>query len=34
MKRLVWWNVPAQMSVDDVRYLDEHQATLERAIAG
>jgi aminoglycoside phosphotransferase len=33
MQRLVWWNVPAQMSVDDVRYLDEHQATLERAIA-
>ena len=33
MKRLVWWNVPAQMLEDDVRYLDEHRATLERAIA-
>ena len=33
MKRMVWWNVPAQMAQDDVRYLDENQATLERAIA-
>jgi hypothetical protein len=33
MKRLVWWNVPAQMLEDDVRYLDEHRAILERALA-
>jgi hypothetical protein len=32
MKRLVWWNVPAQMLDDDVRYLDEHWATLTRAL--
>ena len=32
MKRLVWWNVPAQMFQDDVRYLDENSATLERAL--
>jgi phosphotransferase family enzyme len=32
MRRLVWWNVPAQMLEDDVRYLDENQATLLRAI--
>ena len=32
MRRLVWWNVPAQMSEDDVRYLDENWATLERAL--
>ena len=32
MRRLVWWNVPAQMR-DDVRYLDEHAATLARAIS-
>lgn len=32
MRRLVWWNVPAQMSEDDVHYLDEHRATLERAL--
>ena len=32
MKRLVWWNVPAQMLEDDVLYLDEHWAALERAL--
>lgn len=32
MRRLVWWNVPAQMLVDDVHYLDEHRAMLERAL--
>jgi aminoglycoside phosphotransferase (APT) family kinase protein len=32
MRRLVWWNVPAQMLEDDVRYLDEHWSTLMRAI--
>lgn len=32
MRRLVWWNVPAQMSEDDVRYLDENRAALERAL--
>ena len=33
MRRLVWWNVPAQMFEDDVRYLDEHWTTLERALS-
>ena len=33
MRRLVWWNVPAQMLEDDVRYLDEHWTTLERALS-
>ena len=33
MQRLVWWNVPAQMQEDDVRYLDEHWKTLERALS-
>ena len=33
MRRLVWWNVPAQMLDDDVRYLDEHREALERALA-
>jgi aminoglycoside phosphotransferase (APT) family kinase protein len=33
MRRLVWWNVPAQMLEDDVRYLDEHRTTLERALS-
>lgn len=33
MRRLVWWNVPAQMLDDDVRYLDEHREVLERALA-
>jgi hypothetical protein len=33
MQRLVWWNVPAQMLEDDVRYLDDNWATLERALA-
>jgi aminoglycoside phosphotransferase (APT) family kinase protein len=33
MQRLVWWNVPAQMLEDDVRYLDEHREVLERALA-
>ena len=33
MRRLVWWNVPAQMLEDDVRYLDEHWTTLERAMS-
>lgn len=33
MRRLVWWNVPAQMLDDDMRYLDEHGETLERALA-
>ena len=32
MRRLVWWNVPAQMLDDDVRYLDEHRDVLERAL--
>ncbi|TMB96270.1 MAG: hypothetical protein E6J38_04255 [Chloroflexi bacterium] len=32
MKRLVWWNVPAQMLEDDVRWLDENRAALERAL--
>ena len=32
MKRLVWWNVPAQMFEDDVRWLDENRAALERAL--
>lgn len=32
MKRLVWWNVPAQMLEDDIYYLDENRATLERAL--
>jgi len=32
MRRLVWWNVPAQMLDDDMRYLDEHRETLERAL--
>ena len=32
MRRLVWWNVPAQMGVDDVRYLDANRAALERAL--
>jgi aminoglycoside phosphotransferase (APT) family kinase protein len=32
MRRLVWWNVPAQMLEDDVSYLDEHRTTLERAL--
>jgi Ser/Thr protein kinase RdoA (MazF antagonist) len=32
MRRLVWWNVPAQMSEDDVRYLDENRAALESAL--
>ena len=32
MRRLVWWNVPAQMLEDDVHHLDEHRATLERAL--
>jgi hypothetical protein len=33
MQRLVWWNVPAQMREDDVRYLDENRTTLERALS-
>ena len=33
MRRLVWWNVPAQMFEDDVRYLDQHWAALERALS-
>ena len=33
MRRLVWWNVPAQMLDDDMRYLDEHRKTLEHALA-
>ena len=33
MRRLVWWNVPAQMLDDDMRYLDENSATLERALS-
>ena len=32
MRRLVWWNVPAQMSEDDVRYLNENRAAIERAL--
>ncbi|MDQ2950878.1 MAG: phosphotransferase [Chloroflexota bacterium] len=32
MRRLVWWNAPAQMLEDDVYYLDEHRAALERAL--
>ncbi len=32
MRRLVWWNAPAQMLEDDIYYLDEHRATLERAL--
>jgi aminoglycoside phosphotransferase (APT) family kinase protein len=33
MRRLVSWEVPRKMG-DDVRYLDEHRTTLERAISG
>ena len=33
MRRLVWWNVPAQMLDDDMRYLDEHRETLARALS-
>lgn len=33
MRRLVWWNVPAQMFEDDVRYLDVHWKTFERALS-
>jgi len=32
MRRLLWWNVPAQMSEDDVRYLDANRAILEGAL--
>jgi hypothetical protein len=32
MIRLVGWDTPRQMFVDDVGYLDEHRAVLERAL--
>jgi hypothetical protein len=34
MQRLVDMNVPRLMFEDNVRYLDENWATVERAIAG
>lgn len=33
MIRLVVWDTPRQMFVNDVGYLDEHRAVLERALA-
>lgn len=33
MQRLVGWNVPRKMYEDDIRYLDEHRALLERALS-
>ena len=33
MMKLVGWDTPRKMFVDDVGYLDKHRALLERALA-